>query len=94
MGMVRRGGSVNLFGGCPRGTRIEIDPTALHYSEITIKSSFHHTPRFVREALDTIARGQIRSRDYVSEKVPLADLPKLFEQMKNRKSQMKVAVIP
>jgi threonine dehydrogenase-like Zn-dependent dehydrogenase len=48
----------------------------------------------VREALDTIARGQIRSRDYVSEEVPLADLPKLFEQMKNRKGQMKVAVIP
>jgi len=92
--MVRRGGTVNLFGGCPRDSKVEIDPTALHYSEITIKSSFHHTPRFVRDALDTIARGQIRSRDFVSEEVALADLPKLFEQMKNRKGEMKVAVIP
>ncbi|MGO9640843.1 MAG: zinc-dependent alcohol dehydrogenase [Candidatus Acidiferrales bacterium] len=94
VGMVRRGGTVNLFGGCPRGSKVEIDPTALHYSEITIKSSFHHTPRFVRDALDTIARGEIRARDFVSEEVPLADLPKLFEQLKNRKGEMKVAVIP
>ena len=43
--MVRRGGTVNLFGGCPRGTLVPVDPNSLHYSEITIKSTFHHTPR-------------------------------------------------
>ena len=51
--MVRRGGTVNLFGGCPRGTQVAVDPNALHYSEITIKSTFHHTPRFIREALES-----------------------------------------
>ena len=51
--MVRRGGTVNLFGGCPRGTQVAVDPNALHYSEITIKSTFHHTPRFIRDALET-----------------------------------------
>ena len=59
--MVRCGGTVNLFGGCPRGTQVQLDPTALHYSEITIKSTFHHTPRFIREALEAIARGEIRA---------------------------------
>ena len=59
--MVRCGGTVNLFGGCPRGTQVQFDPTALHYSEITIKSTFHHTPRFIREALDAISRGEIRA---------------------------------
>src|SRR5271170_8142022 len=39
--MVRKGGTVNLFGGCPSGTEVKIDPAALHYSEITIKSTFH-----------------------------------------------------
>ena len=48
--MVRKGGTVNLFGGCPTGTEVKIDPAALHYSEITIKSTFHHTPQFMREA--------------------------------------------
>jgi L-iditol 2-dehydrogenase len=92
--MVRRGGVVNLFGGCPRGTVVPVDPNALHYSEITIKSTFHHTPRFIREALDAVTRGEIRSSDFVNAEIPLADLPKMFEHMKYRNGEMKVAVIP
>jgi L-iditol 2-dehydrogenase len=92
--MVRCGGTVNLFGGCPQGTRVEIDPTALHYSEITIKSTFHHTPRFIREAMDAIARGEICARDFVNAEIPLQELPATFEHMKQRNGEMKVAVIP
>jgi L-iditol 2-dehydrogenase len=92
--MVRKGGTVNLFGGCPRGTEVKIDPTALHYSEITIKSTFHHTPRFMREALDTIARGEIRAADFITGEAPLSELPEVFEHMKNRHGEMKTAVIP
>ena len=92
--MVRRGGTVNLFGGCPRGTQVEFDPAALHYSEITIKSTFHHTPRFIREALDTIARGEIRAGDFVTGEIPLRELPRIFEHMKHRNGELKTAVIP
>ena len=92
--MVRCGGTVNLFGGCPQGTRVELDPTALHYSEITIKSTFHHTPRFIREAMEAIARGEIRARDFVNAEIPLRELPSMFEHMKHRNGEMKVAVIP
>jgi len=92
--MVRGGGTVNLFGGCPQGTRVEVDPTALHYSEISIKSTFHHTPRFIREALEAIARSEIRARDFVNAKIALRELPSTFKHMKNRNGEMKVAVIP
>jgi L-iditol 2-dehydrogenase len=92
--MVRRGGTVNLFGGCARGSLVQVDPTALHYSEITIKSTFHHTPRFMREALETIARGEVRSSDFVNAEIPLAELPQMFQHMKHRNGEMKVAVIP
>jgi L-iditol 2-dehydrogenase len=92
--MVRKGGTVNLFGGCPQGSEMRIDPAALHYSEITIMSTFHHTPRFIREAVDTIARGEIRASDFISGEVPLSELPGVFEKMKNRNGEMKTAVIP
>ncbi|HXX71380.1 MAG TPA: alcohol dehydrogenase catalytic domain-containing protein [Candidatus Acidoferrum sp.] len=93
--MVRKGGTVNLFGGCPRGTQVKIDPATLHYSEITIKSTFHHTPQFIREALDTIVRGEIRGRDFITGEVPLAELPEVFQHMKNRSNgELKTAVIP
>jgi len=92
--MVRCGGTVNLFGGCPRGTKVEFESSALHYSEITIKSSFHHTPRFIREALDLIARGEVSAKDFVTGEVTLSELPQVFEHMKNRNGQLKVAVMP
>ena len=92
--MVRRGGTVNLFGGCPRGTLVQVDPNALHYTEITLKSTFHHTPRFIREALEAIARGEICSNDFVNAEIPLIELPEMFQHMKQRNGEMKVAVIP
>ncbi len=92
--MVRCGGTVNLFGGCPRGTKVEFESSALHYSEIIIKSSFHHTPRFIREALDLIARGEVSAKDFVTGEVSLSELPQVFEHMKNRNGQLKVAVMP
>jgi len=92
--MVRKGGTVNLFAGCAKGTEVKIDPWALHYSEISIKSTFHHTPRFIREALDTIARGEIRARDFITGEVPLAELPSVFQHMKNRNGELKTAIIP
>lgn len=92
--MVRCGGTINLFGGCPRGTKVEFESSLLHYSEITIKSSFHHTPRFIREALETIARGEITARDFVNGEIRLHQLPDLFEHMKNRNGTLKVAVLP
>lgn len=92
--MVRRGGTLNLFSGLPPGSRIEIEPAAIHYSEVTIKSTFHHTPAFFREALESVARGEIRARDFVTGEIGLADLPAAFMQMKERSREIKFAVRP
>ena len=92
--MVRKGGTVNLFAGCAKGAEVKVDPWALHYSEITVKSTFHHTPQFMREALDAIARGEIRASDLITERAPLAELPAVFERMKDRSGQLKTAIIP
>ena len=94
IGMVRRGGSVNLFGGCSKGTEVRVDPSELHYSEITIRSTFHHTPRHMREALASIAGGEVDTGEFVTAERPLADLPGIFEEMKTRNGELKTAVIP
>lgn len=92
--MVRRGGVVNLFSGLTDGTRMEIEPAAIHYSEITVKSTFHHTPRFFREALEVVARGDISARDFISGEIRLADLPEAFLRMKSQRGEIKLAVRP
>ena len=48
--MVRKGGTVNFFGGCASGTKVQMDTNRLHYSEVTLKATFHHTPETVRKA--------------------------------------------
>jgi L-iditol 2-dehydrogenase len=92
--MVRRGGVVNFFSGLPSGTHVEIEPAAIHYSEIKLISPFHHTPRFFREALEAIRRGDISAREFVTEEVPLSELPQAFERMKARSGEIKIAVRP
>jgi L-iditol 2-dehydrogenase len=92
--MVRRGGVVNFFSGLPTGTRVEIEPAAIHYSEIRIISPFHHTPRFIREALDAIRRGDLSAEEFVTEEIRLEDLPQAFERMKARSGEIKLAVRP
>jgi L-iditol 2-dehydrogenase len=85
---------VNLFGGCPHGSQVQFDAASLHYSEVTIKSTFHHTPRYIREALETITRGDVRAADFINGEIPLSDLPQAFEHMKHRNGELKTAVIP
>ena len=79
--LVRKGGTVNFFGGCPSGTNITLDTTIIHYSNLTLRASFHHTPRTIRRALEFIESGVIRAKDFVDGECLLADLPELFKQM-------------
>jgi L-iditol 2-dehydrogenase len=79
--LVRKGGLVNLFGGCPAGTSIPLDTALMHYASLTLRASFHHTPRTIRRALDLIERGVVRAADFVDGNCPLDQLPDLFRQM-------------
>ena len=94
MGMARRGGTINLFGGCPSGTHIPLDSTLIHYSEITIKANFHHTPRHIREALDAIHRGKLKAQNLITGKEKLSALGSVLERLLNRNGDLKIAIIP
>jgi len=92
--MVRRGGAVNFFGGCASGTKVELDTNRLHYSELTLKATFHHTPESVRKAFALIAEKKIKSTDYVTGEAPLSKLKQVLQQMLERGNQIKTAIIP
>jgi L-iditol 2-dehydrogenase len=79
--LVRKGGSVNFFGGCPGGTTVSLDTHTVHYSNLKLLASFHHTPRTFRRALEFIEAGVVRARDFVDGEWPLTKLPELFQQM-------------
>ena len=48
-----------FFGGCASGSSVNLDTRRLHYDEVKIISSFHHTPEYFRKALELISSGEI-----------------------------------
>jgi L-iditol 2-dehydrogenase len=79
--LARKGGKVNLFGGCPAGATVQFDTQLLHYSNLTLLSSFHHTPGAIRRALEWIERGVIQAANFVDGESSLENLPALFRSM-------------
>ena len=93
--LVRKGGTINFFGGPPAGTKVGLDTGLLHYSEITCKASFHHTPAHIRRALELISDQVISASHMVNHEEPLAQLPQvLYDLAHRRNGQIKTAIIP
>ncbi|HZS53393.1 MAG TPA: zinc-binding dehydrogenase [Bryobacteraceae bacterium] len=93
--LVRKGGTINFFGGCPAGSKVALDTALLHYSEITCKASFHHTPEHIRKALEFIADGSVTAEHLVNHEEPLSQLPQVLADMAHRRNgQIKTAIIP
>ena len=92
--LLRRGGVVNFFGGCPSGTQIALDTDLLHYSELTCKASFHHTPALIRRALEIVSRGYVSAKDLVNRVEPLANLLAVMQHLMSHNGHLKTAIIP
>jgi L-iditol 2-dehydrogenase len=90
--LVRPGGSVVMFGGLPRDARPPIDAFRLHYEELTVRGSFHHSPATVRAALGFLASGAYPWERLVNHRVLLEDLPALFADPPP--DLLKAAVVP
>ena len=77
--LVRPGGTVVMFGGLPRDARPPVDAYRVHYEELTVRGSFHHTPQTVRAALVFLASGAYPWGRLVTHRVSLDELPALVE---------------
>ena len=99
VGMVRKGGVVNFFGGPPTGTVVALDTNRLHYGDITLKASFHHTPATCRTAFELIRSGRFNAAACITGTATLGDVPSVFKKMMVRaadgvKAEIKTAVFP
>ncbi len=92
--LVRKGGTVNFFGGCAVDTHVTLDTNRLHYSDITLRSTFHHTPDHCRKALDLIASGRFQAGAFITGRANLYELNRVFTQLMNRSTEIKTAIVP
>jgi len=94
LGMVRKGGTVLEFGGCPPGTEIKVRTELLHYGEVTVLGTFHTTPAHFKKALSFIASGAIKVKPLVTRKMKLDEVKDAFEILTTSKSDLKIAILP
>jgi L-iditol 2-dehydrogenase len=96
--LVRKGGTVNFFGGPPKGTAVSLDTNRLHYGDITLKASFHHTPAACASAFALIAGGKFKAADFITRTAKLDEVPAVFARMMTRSADnitdIKTAVLP
>jgi L-iditol 2-dehydrogenase len=69
------GGTVVLVGGCPAGTEVSLPATRIHYEELDLRGSFHHSAEEVDRALHELATAGIRWRALLGPRIPLEELP-------------------
>jgi L-iditol 2-dehydrogenase len=93
MDLVRKGGTIVMFGGCPAGSRVSFDTDRIHYGELTVKGVFHHTPRTVARALDLLSDQVIDAGSLITGRVPLSDTQMALEKVMAGEA-IKMAIIP
>jgi L-iditol 2-dehydrogenase len=72
---VAPGGVVVLVGGCPSGTKVALPATTLHYDELELRGTFHHSPAEVDAALMALADGTVDWHALAGETISLEQLP-------------------
>ena len=92
--LVRKGGTVNFFGGCAANTHVTLDTIRIHYSDITMRATFHHTPDICRKALELIASGRFQAGAFITGHAHLYELNRVFEKLMNRSTEIKTAIVP
>jgi len=91
--LVLPGGLVNFFGGCPSGSRVSFETRPIHYSELTFKGVFHHTPAYFAQALELVQGHHIYIEALITARLPLSSTIDALELLV-QKQGVKYALIP
>ncbi|MEZ6186435.1 MAG: alcohol dehydrogenase catalytic domain-containing protein [Planctomycetota bacterium] len=94
VGMVRAGGEVLFYGGCPGGSTVALDTRRVHYDALTLKGAFHFTPGDVRRALDLLVSGRLDLEPLVTGRTPLSRIGETLEALSSGADEVKLAVVP
>ena len=90
--LVRKGGTIVMFGVPNKGDKIEIDMSIVYSKEISIVTTYAASDKDTRNALELISSGKINVKSLVTHKYSLSDSQKAFEHAKSGDQAMKIVI--
>lgn len=90
--LVRKGGSVMMFGVPTKDATMNLDMNKVYSKEITICTSYAASDQDTKEALELIASGKIEAKKLITHRYQLSDSQKAFEHAHTGENAMKIII--
>ena len=90
--IVRKGGTVLMFGVPSKGAKMEIDMSKIYAKEINLVSSYAASDKDTKDALQLIESSQIDVKPLITHSYPISDSQKAFDHARSGENAMKIII--
>ena len=90
--MVRKGGTVMMFGVPSKGAKLDLDMNKVYSKEITLVTSYAASDKDTKDALELIESSKINVKSLITHTYSIDDTQKAFEHAKTGDNAMKIII--
>ncbi len=90
--MVRKGGTVMMFGVPSKEAKLDLDMSKIYSKEITLVTSYAASDKDTTEALNLIESSQIDVKQLITHTYPIVDSQKAFDHARSGDNAMKIII--
>ena len=90
--MVRKGGTVMMFGVPSKGAKMDLDMNKVYSKEITLVTSYAASDKDTAEALSLIESSQIDVKQLITHTYSISDSQKAFDHARSGENAMKIII--
>lgn len=90
--MVRKGGTVMMFGVPSKGAKLDLDMSVIYSKEITLVTSYAASDSDTKKALELIESSQIDVKQLITHTYSISDTQKAFDHARSGKNAMKIII--
>ena len=90
--MVRKGGTVMMFGVPSKDSKLDLDMSKIYSKEITLVTSYAASDQDTKDSLDLIESSQIDVKQLITHTYPIIDSQKAFDHARTGENAMKIII--
>jgi len=90
--MVRKGGTVMMFGVPSKDSKLDLDMNKIYSKEIILVTSYAASDQDTKDSLDLIESSQIDVKQLITHTYPIIDSQKAFDHARSGDNAMKIII--